>query len=99
MSKKLGCLTVFLVGILMSQSAYAESQALQDLKSQIARVQQMLVDRKFADPQKRDERRRVALAVLHRSLISTRCRAVRSALMRADTATACPNLRRSSSAY
>jgi phospholipid transport system substrate-binding protein len=65
MSKKLGCLTVFLVWILMSQSAYAESQALQDLKSQIARVQQVLVDRKFPDPQKRDERRRVALAVLH----------------------------------
>ena len=65
MSNKLGCLTVLLVGILMSQSAYAESQALTNLKSHIARVQQVLTDPKLADPQRRDERRRLAVAVLH----------------------------------
>ena len=59
------CLTVFSLAILITHSAYAESQALKDIKIHIARVQQLLVDRKFADPQKRDERRRLALAVLH----------------------------------
>ena len=38
---------------------------MKDLKSHIARVQQVLVDRKLADPQQRGERRRLALTVLH----------------------------------
>ena len=47
----------------MSRPASADT--LQDLKSHIARVQQVLIDPKLGDPQRRDERRRLALAVLH----------------------------------
>jgi phospholipid transport system substrate-binding protein len=59
------CLTVFSLAILISQAAYAESQALKDLKIHIASVQQVLIDPKLADFQHRLERRRLAVAVLH----------------------------------
>jgi phospholipid transport system substrate-binding protein len=59
------CLTVFSLAILISHSAYAESQALRDLKIHIASVQQVLSDPKLADPQHRLERRHLAVTVLH----------------------------------
>jgi phospholipid transport system substrate-binding protein len=59
------CLTVLSLAILISHSAYAESQALKDLKIHIASVQQVLSDPKLADPQRRLERRHLAVAVLH----------------------------------
>ncbi len=59
------CLTVLSFAILMSRAAYAESQALKDLKIHIASVQQVLIDPKLADPQHRPERRRLAVTVLH----------------------------------
>jgi phospholipid transport system substrate-binding protein len=42
-----------------------DSQALRDLKIHIASVQQVLVDSKLADPQKRLQRRRLAVTILH----------------------------------
>jgi len=65
MNKKLPWVIILFIGIPISQSAYAESQALKDLKSDIARVQEVLVDRKLADPQQRGERRRLAVNLLH----------------------------------
>jgi hypothetical protein len=68
MNKKSRChfyLTVFSFVILISQAAYAESQALKDLKIHIVSVQQVLIDPKLADPQHRLERRRLAVTVLH----------------------------------
>lgn len=59
------CLMVLSLGILISQSAYAESQALKDLKIRIASVQQVLVDPKLADSRHRDERRHLTVTVLH----------------------------------
>jgi phospholipid transport system substrate-binding protein len=59
---------IFSFAILISQTAYAESQALKDLKIHIASVQQVLTDRKLADPQHRLERRRLAVTVLHQVL-------------------------------
>jgi phospholipid transport system substrate-binding protein len=59
------CLTVFSFAILICHSAYAESQALKDLKIHIASVQQLLTDPKLADPQHRLERRHLAVTVLH----------------------------------
>jgi len=53
--------------ILTSHRVYAaESQALKDLKSHIASVQQVLTDPKLADPQHRAERRQLAVAVLNK---------------------------------
>jgi phospholipid transport system substrate-binding protein len=59
------CLTVFSLAILITHSAYAESQALKDLKTHIASVQQVLTDPKLADREHRNERRRLAVALLH----------------------------------
>jgi phospholipid transport system substrate-binding protein len=59
------CLTVFSLAILITHSAYAESQALKDLKIHISSVQQVLTDPKLADPQHRLERRRLAVTILH----------------------------------
>jgi phospholipid transport system substrate-binding protein len=59
------CLTVISLGILTTQSAYAESEVLKDLRIHIASVQQVLTDPKLADRQHRDERRRLALSLLH----------------------------------
>jgi hypothetical protein len=59
------CLTVLSLGILICHSAYADSQALKDLKIHIASVQQLLVDPKLAAPQHRLKRWHLALTVLH----------------------------------
>jgi phospholipid transport system substrate-binding protein len=59
------CLTVLSLAILVSHSAYAELQALKDLKIHIASLQQVLSDPKLADPQHRLERRHLAVTVLH----------------------------------
>ena len=59
------CLMVLSLAILISHSAYAESQAMKDLKIHIGSVQQVLSDPKLADPQRRVERRHLALGVLH----------------------------------
>lgn len=58
------CVTVLSLGMLIVHSAYAQSPALKDLKTHIATVQQVLVDPKLADGQQREERRRLAVAVL-----------------------------------
>ena len=58
-------LTVLSLATFVAQAVYADSPALRDLKIHIASVQQVLVDPKLADPQKRPQRRRLALAVLH----------------------------------
>jgi len=58
-------LTVLSLATFVAQTVYADSQALRDLKIHIASVQQVLVDPKLADPQKRPQRRRLALTVLH----------------------------------
>ena len=49
----------------VAQAVYADSQALRDLKIHIASVQQVLVDPKLADPQKRPQRRHLAVTILH----------------------------------
>jgi phospholipid transport system substrate-binding protein len=59
------CLTVLSGAILISHSAYAESKALRDLKIHIASVQQVLTDPKLAEREHRDERRRIALTLMH----------------------------------
>ena len=58
-------LTILSLATFVAQAVYADSPALRDLKIHIASVQQVLVDPKLADPQKRPQRRRLALAVLH----------------------------------
>jgi len=50
-------LTVLSLATFVAQAVYADSQALRDLKIHIASVQQVLVDPKLADPQKRPQRR------------------------------------------
>lgn len=57
MNKQLGTLAVLLIGILFCRFAYAESETLKNLKTNITTVQHVLVDGKLADPQHRDERR------------------------------------------
>jgi phospholipid transport system substrate-binding protein len=59
-------LTVVSLVILVSHSAYAESRALKDLKIHIASVQEVLSDPYLAEPQRRLERRHLAVTVLHR---------------------------------
>jgi phospholipid transport system substrate-binding protein len=59
------CLMVFWVALLVSPPVYAESDALKSLKIHIARVQQVLTDARLADGEHRDERRRLAVNVLH----------------------------------
>ena len=49
-------LTVLSLATFVAQAVYADSQALRDLKIHIASVQQVLVDPKLADPQKRPQR-------------------------------------------
>ena len=58
-------LTVLSLATFVAQAVYADSQALRDLKIHIASVQQVLVDPKLADPQKRLQRRSLAVTVLH----------------------------------
>ena len=58
-------LTVLSLATFVAQAVYADSQALRDLKIHIASVQQVLVDPKLADPQKRPQRRRLAVTILH----------------------------------
>ena len=58
-------LTVLSLATFVAQAVYADSQALRDLKIHIASVQQVLVDSKLADQQKRLRRRRLAVTVLH----------------------------------
>ena len=58
-------LTVLSLATFVAQAVYADSQALRDLKIHIASVQQVLVDPKLADPQKRLQRRRLAITILH----------------------------------
>ena len=58
-------LTVLSLATFVAQAVYADSPALRDLKIHIASVQQVLVDPKLADPQKRPQRKRLALTVLH----------------------------------
>ena len=57
-------LTVLSLATVVAQAVYADSQALRDLKIHIASVQQVLVDPKLADPQKRLQRRSLAVTVL-----------------------------------
>ena len=57
-------LMVLSLGILITHSAYAESRALNDLKINIASVQQVLTDPKLAVPHIGCERRHLAVAVL-----------------------------------
>jgi len=57
--------TVLSLATFVAQTVYADSQALRDLKIHIASVQQVLVDPKLADPQKRLQRRRLAVTILH----------------------------------
>jgi hypothetical protein len=90
------CLTVLSVGILISHSAYADSQALKDLKIHIGSVQRVLTDPRLAEREHRDERRRIALAVLHQVLIFAKCRAAHLERMRVDTVIGWKNSRRSS---
>ena len=68
MKKKLAWalrLTVLSLATFVAQTVYADSQALRDLKIHIASVQQVLVDPKLAAPQKRPQRRRLALTVVN----------------------------------
>jgi len=68
MKKNLACalrLTVLSLATFVAQAVYADSQALRDLKIHIASVQQVLVDPKLADPQKRPQRRHLAVTILH----------------------------------
>ena len=68
MKNHLACalrLTVLSLATFVAQAVYADSQALRDLKIHIASVQQVLVDPKLADPQKRLQRRSLAVTVLH----------------------------------
>jgi phospholipid transport system substrate-binding protein len=58
-------LTVLSLATFVAQPVYADSPALRDLKIHIASVQQVLVDPKLADPQKRSQRRRLAVTILH----------------------------------
>jgi phospholipid transport system substrate-binding protein len=58
-------LTVLSLATFVAQAVYADSQVLKDLKIHIASVQQVLVDPKLADPQKRLQRRRLAVTILH----------------------------------
>ena len=58
-------LTVLSLATFVAQAVYADSQALRDLKIHIASVQQVLVDPKLADPQKRLQRRHLAVTILH----------------------------------
>jgi len=58
-------LTVLSLATFVAQAVYADSQALKDLKIHIASVQQVLVDPKLADSQKRLQRRRLAVTILH----------------------------------
>jgi len=58
-------LTVLSLATFVAQAVYADSQALRDLKIHIASVQQVLVDPKLADTQKRLQRRRLAVTILH----------------------------------
>ena len=58
-------LTVLSLVTFVAQVVYADSQALRDLKIHIASVQQVLVDPKLADPQKRLQRRRLAVTIVH----------------------------------
>jgi ABC-type transport system involved in resistance to organic solvents, auxiliary component len=64
MNKPSRTLPVLLIGILFCRFAYAESETLKNLKTNITTVQQVLVDGKLADPQHRDERRRAALTLI-----------------------------------
>ena len=69
MNKRLRCyflLAVLSLGIPISSSVHAESEALKNLKIHIASVQEVLSDPKLAGPQRRLERRHRAAAVLHR---------------------------------
>jgi phospholipid transport system substrate-binding protein len=58
-------LTVLSLATFVAQAVYADSQALRDLKIHIASVQQVLVDPKLADLQKRPQRRHLAVTILH----------------------------------
>ena len=58
-------LTVLSLATFVAQPVYADSQALRDLKIHIASVQQVLVNPKLADPQKRPQRRHLAVTILH----------------------------------
>jgi phospholipid transport system substrate-binding protein len=58
-------LTVLSLATFVAQPVYADSPALRDLKIHIASVQQVLVDPKLADPQKRPQRRHLAVTILH----------------------------------
>ena len=68
-------LTVLSLATFVAQAVYADSQALRDLKIHIASVQQVLVDPKLADPQKRLQRRSLAVTVLHQLFDFHRCEA------------------------
>lgn len=64
MSKQSRILPVLLIEMLFCRFAYAESETLKNLKTNITTVQHVLVDGKSADPQYRDERRRAALTLI-----------------------------------
>lgn len=64
MSKQSRILAVLLIEMLFCRFAYAESETLKNLKTNITTVQHALVDGKSADPQYRDERRRAALTLI-----------------------------------
>jgi phospholipid transport system substrate-binding protein len=69
MNKRLRCyflLAGLSLGMPISSSVYAESEALKNLKIHIASAQEVLSDPKLAGPQRRLERRHRAVAVLHR---------------------------------
>jgi phospholipid transport system substrate-binding protein len=58
------CLTVLLLATLFTQSLYADSPALEDLKIRIAALQEILGDPKLADHKHLPERRKLARVVL-----------------------------------
>jgi phospholipid transport system substrate-binding protein len=58
------CLTVLLLATLFTQSLYADSPALEDLKIRIAALQQILGDPKLADHKHLLQRRKLARVVL-----------------------------------
>ena len=89
-------LTVLSLATFVAQAVYADSQALRDLKIHIASVQQVLVDPKLADPQKRPQRRRLAVTILHQLFDFQEMARRALGAMRADIAIGWQNLRRCS---
>src|SRR5258706_2806322 len=58
-------LTVLSLATFVAQAAYADSKARRDFNSHMASVQQVFVDQNVAEPQKRLQRRHLAVTILH----------------------------------